>query len=97
MYMNQTAQCPVESPVRRSEIARELDELGQSIASLRDCIGELSKKISPILANTPTACSPDKQQICANNTAIGKCIREHITTLLQMREGVVEMISKVEV
>ena len=96
MYQAQTdTRC--NEPVRQVEISRELDALGKAVVNLREVISELSKRISPILANTPTACSPEKAQVNGNNTVIGKVIREQITTLEELRNGVVEMISKVEV
>lgn len=83
-------------PVRQAEVVRELDALGRSVAAIREVFGELAKRLSPILANTPTACSPEKATT-ANNTIVGKAIREQITAIDELRNAVSEMISKVEV
>jgi len=99
MYQNQTGICqqsPCDAPVRQVEIAKELDVLGASINDLRCIVAELGKKITPILANTPSACTPEKAETNAL-TVIGGVIRGHSKSVNDIRQTVVDLISKVEV
>ena len=83
-------------PVRQVEISKELDYLGGSINDLRCVVAELGKKITPILANTPTACQPEKPTTSCN-TVIGGVLRGHSKVVEDIRATVQDLISKVEV
>ena len=99
MYQNQAGICqqsPCVEPIRQVEVAKELDVLGASINDLRCVVAELGKKITPILANTPSACSPEKAETSAL-TVIGGAIRGHSKAVNDIRQTVVDLISKVEV
>ena len=97
MYeQNQKSTGICEAPVRQVEISKELDALGSMITELRCVVAELGKRISPILANTPSACSPEKQPT-PTNTVIGGVLRGHTKSVDDIRQTVLDLMSKVEV
>jgi hypothetical protein len=96
MYDNVKSLGVCEAPVRQVEISKELDALGVSINDLRCVVAELAKKITPILANTPSACYPEEAETTAL-TVIGGVLRGHSKAVLEIRQTVVDLISKVEV
>lgn len=96
---NQIGTCqtsPCVEPIRQVEVAKELDVLGASINDLRCAVAELGKKITPILANTPTSCSPEEAKT-SSLTVIGGVIRGHSKAVNDIRQTVVDLISRVEV